>query len=106
MKSLEERRYTRTLVNAYNESCKEIEEERLISILKAISKHNNKKVSLQQISCITFLNAKTISKIIARQGYMFKCIVHPDKKDNYTANDISLFLTKNGKEKLKIEMEH
>lgn len=100
MKSLEERRYTRTLVNAYNESCKEIEEERLVSVLQAIAQYHGKKVSLQQISSITCLNAKTISTIIARQGYMFKCVVHPDKRDNYSANDISLFLTKTGKEKL------
>ncbi len=103
MKSLEERKYTRTLVNAYNESCKEIEEKRLISILKAIARQNDKKVSLKKISSITCLNAKTISKTIARQGYMFKCRILPEKRYNYTAEDISLSLTKIGKDKLKIE---
>lgn len=103
MKSLEERKYTRTLEKAYKESCEEIEKERLLSVLKAIHSYNDNKVSLQQIANNTRLNPKTISRIIVRQGYMFKCVVHPDKRDSYTADDISLYLTNSGKEKLKFE---
>lgn len=99
MHSPERRKYIRSLYKAYDESNKEIEESRLKQVIKAINKFE-KRVALQTVANCTMLNPKTIAGIISRHAYCFNCFVHPDKRDDYTALDVKLELTNEGKKML------
>lgn len=99
MDSPARRKYVRSLFKAYDESNKEIEDSRLKQVIKTINKYEGR-VALQTVSNCTMLNPKTIAGLIRRHSYCFKCFVHPDKRDDFTASDVKIELTNEGKKML------
>lgn len=102
MESIEKRRYTNSLWKAYFESCKEIEKTHYKKIISVLASFKDEAITIKKLSELSQLNLRTISKLVAKKGFLFRCTCPKDKREDYTPDDVKIKLTKEGYQSLRL----